>query len=617
MSQFTTIQNTMIYLHSYRNRRLYPRSHYPMTHRLDEFNRLRLRLKGSINVHHFKCSSIIFLAVVLIGMIFFQLHIRIYNSIFGPFHFNLIDFAQHVNTYQNNYSYLSFLGRKEYIQLELGENMFLDPISKYTIIKQYFDRITRNYHIATYKRLRKPSIYVKLPTASQSRYHTRLPFHFKSYTIPTLQCIVRNLPSNSADTYRTWVEKFEYVRYIDDQYTKNSTEFNKAVLTKCGVLIGYLYRPKGEIVFTASNQYKFATEDLALNTTHQYFSPYLYVILGLLFMGLFLKSLFDLMRFLCIRLRCDYLHKVGILPWPLKLLPDVAEELWLLNIDGSLFEQLIKFDEYLERSEHKYNNRLAVIENDQHDLFVVLLRINSDKDLDVADKSSPFIICPVTDIHKIKYYQGICYGSDESLLPWPTLVNYVENYSAWLHDILMEISEIYKTRYQSRLQCEQSPTYSIQTETAVHGSRVRYRQKQRNVMPQANHLEQLIREEETTLLLQFERRDLDEIQTTEVLPASPQFIASFRLAEENSNRRVTIDMDAQRISCSICYSYLTTDQHYSQWPCSNSQPHLFHYECQLSLFRSANRCPVCRHEVESAAPMLQQDTPQIIRRVFL
>ncbi|CAF2112838.1 unnamed protein product [Rotaria magnacalcarata] len=491
MSQFTTIQNTMIYLHSYRNRRLYPRSHYPMTHRLDEFNRLRLRLKGSINVHHFKCSSIIFLAVVLIGMIFFQLHIRIYNSIFGPFHFNLIDFAQHVNTYQNNYSYLSFLGRKEYIQLELGENMFLDPISKYTIIKQYFDRITRNYHIATYKRLRKPSIYVKLPTASQSRYHTRLPFHFKSYTIPTLQCIVRNLPSNSADTYRTWVEKFEYVRYIDDQYTKNSTEFNKAVLTKCGVLIGYLYRPKGEIVFTAN------------------------------------------------------------------------------------------------------------------------------KDLDVADKSSPFIICPVTDIHKIKYYQGICYGSDESLLPWPTLVNYVENYSAWLHDILMEISEIYKTRYQSRLQCEQSPTYSIQTETAVHGSRVRYRQKQRNVMPQANHLEQLIREEETTLLLQFERRDLDEIQTTEVLPASPQFIASFRLAEENSNRRVTIDMDAQRISCSICYSYLTTDQHYSQWPCSNSQPHLFHYECQLSLFRSTNRCPVCRHEVESAAPMLQQDAPQIIRRVFL
>ncbi|CAF2115355.1 unnamed protein product [Rotaria magnacalcarata] len=587
-----------------------------MTHRLDEFNRQRLRLKGNRDVHHFKYSSTILLVIMLVGMIFFQLHIRIYNSIFGPFHFNLIDFAQHVNAYQNNYSYVSLLGRKEYVQLELGENMFLDPISKYAIIKQYFDRITRNYHIATYKRIRKPSIYVKLPTASQSRYHTRLPFHFKSYTIRTLQCIVRSLPSNSADTYQTWVEKSEYVRYIDDQYTKNSTEFNEAVLTKCGVLIGYLYRPKGEIVFTASNQYQFATEDLALNMTHQYFSPYLYVILGLIFMWLFLKSLFYLMRYLSIRLRCDYLHKAGILSWPLKLLPSVAEELWLLNIDGSLFEQLIKLDEYLERSEHKYNNRLAIIENDEHYLFVVLLRISLDENIDADDKSSPFIICPVTDIHKITYYQGIYYGLDESLLPWPISANYVENYSTWLHDILMEISEVYRTRYQSRLQCEQSPTYSIQTETAVHGSRIRYRQRQSNVRSQENHLEQLIREEENFQLLQLERRDFYEIQYSQEKPASTRFIASFRQAQENSNRRVIINMDVEHVLCVICLNYLTTDQHYSQWPCSGNRPHLFHYKCMLDSLRTKNTCPLCRHEVEPAPAMLHQNIIQIIRRGF-
>lgn len=446
-NQFDKIENTKVYLQSSRNRKLYPKLHYPITHLLDEFNRQRLRLKADRNIPRFKYSLIILSIGLFVGIVFFQLHIRIYNSTFGPFHVNLNDFIHHVNAFQKNFSYTSFLGRKEYFQVELGENNVLNSLDKYSTIRQYFDPVTRRYHIATYKRIKNPSIYVKLPTPSQSRYHIHFPFHFMSYSISTLRCIVKNLPSNSRDTYQTWFEKSEYVRYIEDQYRRNSTDFNKAVLTKCGILIGYLFWPKGEKVFTSTDQHRFSADDIALNMTHQYFSPYLYFIIGLIFTWLFVKSFFYLMRYLIIRIRCDYLHKFGICSWPLKILPAVAEDLWLLNIDAPIFEQLIRFDEYLTKSQNKYDNRLAIIKNDEDYLFVVILMIDLHEKLNFDDRSSPFVICPVTDIQKMTFYNGICYGSSQSWIPWPAEVSEERNYSTWLHDELMEISTIYRTKY--------------------------------------------------------------------------------------------------------------------------------------------------------------------------
>ncbi|CAF4666773.1 unnamed protein product, partial [Rotaria socialis] len=117
-------------------------------------------------------------------------------------------------------------------------------------------------------------------------------------------------------------------------------------------------------------------------------------------------------------------------------------------------------------------------------------------------------------------------------------------------------------------------------------------------------------------LLQLERRDFYEIQYSQEKPASTRFIASFRQAQENSNRRVIINMDVEHVLCVICLNYLTTDQHYSQWPCSGNRPHLFHYKCMLDSLRTRNTCPLCRHEVEPAPAMLHQNIIQIIRRVF-
>ncbi|CAF1512092.1 unnamed protein product [Rotaria sordida] len=446
MSRSETKQNTKFYLHSTRNRVLYTQSRYPMTHRLDEFNTQHFRSKGTKDIHHFKYSFYLLLLTLFIGSVFLRMHIQIYNTIFGPFHFKLGDFVGHVSTYNKNYSYMSWFWQKEYVQVELGENNILNPPSKYSVIRQYRHDFSQRDSIATYKQIKNPRMYVKLPTSIITQYHARLPFQFSLFSIGTLQCIVRNLPLNSANTYKGWIEKSFYVQYINDQYTKNATEFNKAVLTKCGILLGYMYRPKGEKVYIRNEQHKFNIDDMAVNMTRPYFSPYLFAIGSLIFLWLFFKSLFYFIRYSIIRLRCDFLHKRGIFSWPLEILPPVAEELWLLNLDVSPVEQLIKFDEYVQRSEHKYNGQLAIIENDEQYLFVALFKINSIENLNILDESSPFTICPVTDIRKITHYSGICYGIDESWIPWPTEAVDEQNYSTWLHEELMECSEFYREK---------------------------------------------------------------------------------------------------------------------------------------------------------------------------
>ena len=72
--------------------------------------------------------------------------------------------------------------------------------------------------------------------------------------------------------YRTWIEK--------------------AVLTKCGILTGYLYRPLYEKAFTPTREHEFTEFDVALNMTEEYYSFYLILICGLTFLCLLIKSLF-------------------------------------------------------------------------------------------------------------------------------------------------------------------------------------------------------------------------------------------------------------------------------------------------------------------------------------
>ncbi|CAF3698989.1 unnamed protein product [Rotaria sordida] len=488
-------KQTSFHLHSFRNRHLYPASDYPITHLLDRLNIDRLSLKQISYVKHFKYPLILLLVCILIGTIFFRLHIQVYNTIFGPFYFNQEQFVEYVNRYEKDQSILSQFWKIEYIQVELNENNIQNPLSKYDTIRRFSNPRTRLNHIATYKRIKHPAIYVKLPTHSRTQFHARHRFHFQSYSIRTLQCIVRNLPLGSIDTYRTWIEKSEYVQHINKEYAKNSTEFNKAVLTKCGILIGYLYRP--------------------------------------------IKN-------------------------------------------------------------------LVIIQNDYDQLFVVILKVNLSESLDVHDESSPFIICPVTDIRKITQYGGICYGKDLSWIHWPTVEMSEQNYTEWLHEKLMEISDVYKRRYEERLRNERDdemPSYF--TDQSLESGITRRRhasQHNLRVKEEAGDdykLSQLIREENNIQRLKIERQSITEnIENLwePISPATAEFIAKFRLEHERERKLVDMEMVKKQIECTLCQEDLKLNDSYAIWPCPGA--HLFHYDCMLKSLRMRNACPNCRHEVE-------------------
>ena len=77
---------------------------------------------------------------------------------------------------------------------------------------------------------------------------------------------------------------------------------------------------------------------------------------------------------------------------------------------------------------------------------MIILTVALDEKLYAQSELSPFVICPVNDIRKITVNQGIGYGHDLSWIPWPTADVNRQNYSVWLHDELMGLSEVYRIR---------------------------------------------------------------------------------------------------------------------------------------------------------------------------
>ncbi|CAF3817524.1 unnamed protein product [Adineta steineri] len=586
----STIQESF-YLHSFRNRRLYPISDYPITHSLDRLNIRRRLSKQRIYSEHFLYAFIFLLLWTAIGAFFFQLHVQVYNVVFGPFHFNQKQFVQYVNQYKSEQSFFSQFGRIEYIQVELNEDNIQNSISKYDTIRRYSNPRTRDNHIATYKKIKHPKIYVKLPTNSQKYFHVHHPIHFQSYSIQTLQCIVRNLPLHSAYTYRTWTEKSEYIQYINKEYAKNSTEFNKAVLTKCGVLIGYLYRPLYERAFTDRGEHTFTSNDIALSMTDNYYSFYLFLFCGLIFIWL---KLF---------------HPLGIWSLSLKLSPDIIEELWLLNVDGSPHQQLLELDRLIKKSSCNYTKNLVIIRNDSDQLFVVILKMNANEGLNPYDESSPFIVCPVNDIRKITHVNGICYGKDSSWIRWPVTATDDNGYANWLHDQLLEISDVYKQRHEQRLRHESDNkplqqrhgTQFLRFDNIKHRDNRKRRSRVNTTITHNSHLSTLIHEENNIQLFKIERQSTTEnvrnlLVPDPTSPATAQFIAQFRFEHEHNQQVVNMNMMNDQIMCTLCLENLKINEFYARWPCPGA--HLFHYDCMLKSLRDRNTCPNCRHEVE-------------------
>ncbi|CAF2609544.1 unnamed protein product [Rotaria sp. Silwood2] len=597
------IEQELFYLNSNKNRHRYPPSKYPLTHLLDRQSIDRRLLKQPKYVKNFIYSFACLTTFILISMIFFQAPTYVYNTFCGPFHLNLEDFIKHVKSYKNN---TSWFWRKEYIQIELGEHNIQNQVPKYETFQQYSDLYTRRNHIATFKKLKIPKIFVKLPNIKKEYACVQLPFDFSLYSLSTLQCIVKNLPLNSMFTYKTWVIKSEYVDYINKKYSENPSKFNVAVLTKCGILIGYLYEPVDEIVFIANKDYKLHSLDLTFDATRQYYSSFKLVIGGLMFILLLIISLFNLIIYVLNMIRFKLFNKYESLSFPLDLLSNVLEELWLLNIDDPPHEQLLQLDELIRQSQHRYSNQLCIIKNYSEHLFVIILRENPYQSFSVTDGLSPFIICPVTDIKKITEDQGICYGEDSSWIQWPTMLRHRQHFSHWLHEELMQISEDYKREYEYHLQHERQNRSQAQlnyldwnnTRNAFNFGRI----SQRGIPLTSrtrylSRFDKFVREEENFQRLKFERQDFLERILVYTTPASPQFIANFRIQAENNKRLIDLTMKRKQYKCMICLEELKLNDLYATWPCPSTTPHIFHHECMLNTLRMQNTCPICRHPV--------------------
>ncbi len=99
----------------------------------------------------------------------------------------------------------------------------------------------------------------------------------------------------------------------------------------------------------------------------------------------------------------------------------------------------------------------------------------------------------------------------------------------------------------------------------------------------------LIADEEQHQLIAYQNNY--EAMWNHIIPASPNFIAQFRLTTSRQ-----VDDDLPDISCTICLEGFEYGEYYAQWPCEAK--HTFHYDCMLNVLRAQNTCPLCRHAVE-------------------
>ena len=250
---------------------------YPVTDLLMRINTEHLRSKQRERSAHFKHTFTYLLFGVFI-LYLFDCHARVYNALYGPFHFTLEQFTTHLRMYNelvvDGYKSESswFLFHREYLQVELGENQ-IEQDAKHILrilsddppngrLLYAFNRV-KEWNIV--KNLRPNRVYVKFAVANQNHLHSRLPYSFRSFTVRTLRCIVRQLDV-SPNEYMHWIEKSMFITTIEQIYAQNATTFNMKVIIKCGILIGYLYRAERELAYTAHSDsfVKFNEFDIAL-----------------------------------------------------------------------------------------------------------------------------------------------------------------------------------------------------------------------------------------------------------------------------------------------------------------------------------------------------------------
>ena len=411
------------------------------------------------------CLLITTLACLLLcalGLSLMMLLGNIYNNIAGPFHLNQTQFVTQLQTYNQNLSPSSLLRwvllRKEYLQIEIGENLLeRNPLNLKRNIQKTLNTMELML-VATMHQVEEPTIarsvlpdrlFITLPSVTNSYSRDRHSYDFEAFTIDALGCALRHLGVRPSD-FITGTDKMIYARAIERRYKKNATYFNMVVAPTCGMLTGYLYRARVDSVYlpNSTSEYVFRSRDIAFEASKAYYSPVeiaffcivlvfgiVFVFFGIVF-GLFLlESLFYCIT--CVN--CSSASSRFVLP------PDVQAQLKALDIES--LQTLDALLSAVSEQQH-FHHRLFIIQ--EHHLIVLHVDWNDHNPQRLRQfyDGSLFTVYAVASINKV-FPDGFCVrdSKKETWIPFSIAVHDTDDsQSAWLHDQLMSLSERYRQR---------------------------------------------------------------------------------------------------------------------------------------------------------------------------
>ncbi|CAF3796000.1 unnamed protein product [Rotaria sordida] len=226
------------------------------------------------------------LFLYFVVLLIFQCHNRVYNAWEGPFPMDLYQFRNHLNMNYNLFGFKSFfsfrwfLFQPEYIQIELGKNVIDQSIEN--TFRVFYGHYSYEKLLYTFNRVVEPMIdtshmplFIKFYAYKQSYPQIHYPYRFQSLNINTLRCIGKQLGISSRE-FIHWSEKSICSEKIEQIYKQNPSVFNIKAISKCGIVIGYLYRPTNEFIYPGYSyeQVKFSDHVRVFDASCSY-TPYI------------------------------------------------------------------------------------------------------------------------------------------------------------------------------------------------------------------------------------------------------------------------------------------------------------------------------------------------------
>jgi len=354
---------------------------------------------------------------------------------------SLNQFRNHLEMNYNPIDYKSFFFQSEYIQIELGKNV-INQSTKNTL-RVFYGHHSYGKLLYTFNRVQEPTIdtqdmtlFVKFASHEQSYSQKRYSYHFQSFNINTLRCIVEQLAISSTEFMR-WPEKSIYIERIEQIYNKNPEVFNRKVIRKCGILIGYLYRPRNEYVYPAdSYEYHQFSKHVRVFDASSSYIPYMsYVLVGLFiyFLLVFVVHLIRDNIYLIYQSRST-IH------------PSIQKQMTESNINS-----LENLDNLLLNTTYENNHydRLFIVRGKYLIMFMIDLHENNEEILRRFYENPPLTIIPIDMITSVR--KNCIMLDDDNYSRWIDFP--IRSYSSrfdpsdWLHRRLMILSDEYRYTY--------------------------------------------------------------------------------------------------------------------------------------------------------------------------